>query len=605
LRTGLNTVGRNPTNDFCLREASVSSFHAEMTVLCMTLSTFRLNRAVQAAVAAGLMVAGSGAATANPFTYQGRLVDGGALAGGSYELTFRLFDQLAGGAQVGSTLVLAPVAVTNGLFTVNLDFGNSSFSGADRWLEMSARTNGSVAAPETLAPRHPITAVPYAIRALSGSGNAAELTTGTVPDARLSANIARISDLLSLSNSLAARLTALEGQLSGLPPAGVAAVSASPTDATLVGEGWVNFSSVPAPAWVNGSSVDAPTPRSGHSAVWTGQQWLIWGGTVGGGILSAVGAAYDPAADAWAPISQLNPPAARQGHSAVWTGTELIVWGGIGASGPLGTGGSYHPVTANWSTVSTTGAPAARQQHVAVWTGARMVVWGGRDAGGLLADGARFDPASSVWNSLPTASAPEARSGAAGVWTGTHLIVWGGQGALGELNSGALLPLSGGVTPGTWGAVNPSGAPGPRQGHTLVWTGSRLLVWGGKQGGTALNTGGIYDPATDSWAPLPTTGAPAARHAHVAVWTGEEMVVFGGQTGPSASSAVATGGAYNPTTGTWRPLTGAGNPVARSGASAAWTGTEFLVFGGASGAGPLAALQRLNPQPTWYFYRKP
>lgn len=33
LRTGLNTLGRNPTNDFCIHEASVSSFHAELTVL--------------------------------------------------------------------------------------------------------------------------------------------------------------------------------------------------------------------------------------------------------------------------------------------------------------------------------------------------------------------------------------------------------------------------------------------------------------------------------------------------------------------------------------------------------------------------------------------
>lgn len=194
---------------------------------------------------------------------------------------------------------------------------------------------------------------------------------------------------------------------------------------------------------------------------------------------------------------------------------------------------------------------------------------------------------------------------ATGLWTGTQFIVWGGTGELGELGTGAQLPLTGGSTPGAWSAVATSGAPTPRSGHTLVWTGSRMLVWGGKQGGVPVNTGASYDPAANSWTALPTTGAPAARFGHVAVWTGDEMVVFGGQTGPSTASALATGAAFNPATGQWRPLTSGGSPVARTQAVGAWTGSELLVFGGTSGGAPLAALQRLNPQPTWYFYRKP
>jgi len=571
----------------------------------MKLSHLRLMRAIDVALAGCLFAASAGMTQAAPFTYQGRLADGGSLANGNYELTFRLFNDASAGSAVGSPVVLAPVSVTNGLFTVNLDFGNGVFDGAARWLELAARTNGSVSAPETLLPRQPINAVPYAIRAFAGSGNAAELTSGTVPDARLSGNIARISDLLSLSNTLSARLAALEAQLNGLPPAGVAAVSANPADATLAGDGWVNFSSVPAPSWANGSTDGAPTARAGHAAVWTGQQWLVWGGAVGGGNLSSVGAAYDPVTDGWAAISQLNPPAARQGPSAVWTGSALLIWGGQGAAGALATGGSFNPVTANWSALPTSGAPAARQQHVTVWTGARMLVWGGRNATGVLADGGSFDPAGSSWASLPTSGAPEARLGAVGVWTGTQFLVWGGQGGLGELGSGARLPLSGGTTPGAWSAMTTTGAPGARVGHTMVWTGSRLLVWGGKQGGVGLNTGGSYDPVADTWTALPTVGAPTARFGHVAVWTGSEMVVFGGQTGPSANSAVATGAAFNPVTGAWRPLTGGGGPVARSGAAAAWTGSELLIFGGTGTAAPVGALQRLNPQPTWYFYRKP
>jgi N-acetylneuraminic acid mutarotase len=100
---------------------------------------------------------------------------------------------------------------------------------------------------------------------------------------------------------------------------------------------------------------------------------------------------------------------------------------------------------------------------------------------------------------------------------------------------------------------------------------------------------------------MPSANSPSPRSGHVAVWTGEEMLVFGGQT---ASGPTATGGAYNPTNNLWRALTLEGNPVPRTGATAVWTGAELAVFGGQSGLLPVAALQRLTPQPTWYFYRK-
>ena len=132
-----------------------------------------------------------------------------------------------------------------------------------------------------------------------------------------------------------------------------------------------------------------------------------------------------------------------------------------------------------------------------------------------------------------------------------------------------------------------------------------MIVWGGKNGGTFLNDGGLFDPATGLWAPVSTQGAPTARADAAVVWTGQEMLVFGGET---AGGATATGAAYNPVTNRWRPLSSEGNPVAplaRMGASAIWTGSEFVLFvGGEPGASPVAALKRLVPQPSWYFYRK-
>jgi hypothetical protein len=129
-----------------------------------------------------------------------------------------------------------------------------------------------------------------------------------------------------------------------------------------------------------------------------------------------------------------------------------------------------------------------------------------------------------------------------------------------------------------------------------------MIVWGGVRSDVFLGDGAIYDPAADQWVSLPMEGAPSPRGGHVAVWTGQEMLVFGGDT---ASGAVANGAAFNLATGRWRSLTTGGGPIPRSGAAAAWTGSELVAFGGVSGGQPVAALQRLNPQPTWYLYRKP
>jgi hypothetical protein len=558
-------------------------------------------------------------AAARPFTYQGRLADGTQLAAGAYELTFRLFDSATAGSQVGAAVVLPAVAVTNGLFTVQLDFGADAFNGADRWLELAAREQGAAGDPETLVPRQPVTAVPYALRAFTGSGDAGELTTGTVPDARLSPAIARTAELIVVSNqfsaqtaaltaqvdALSAAVTALSNQVAallptGLPP-GLAAASTDPADAALGALGWARFSTLDAPGWRNGAPADAPAARFAHATAWTGQQWLVWGGTVGGGVLSGNGAAYDPALDQWTPLSTINPPAARRGHTAVWTGEAMLVWGGFGGA-YLGTGAAYAPATLAWTPLATAGAPDGRDGHAAVWTGARMLVWGGRNAGGLLADGALYDPASDQWTALPATGAPAARLGAAGAWTGTQFLVWGGEGEGGELATGAVLPVSGGTAPGAWAAMAAAGAPSARTAHAAVWTGQRFIVWGGRAGGAPLGDGAAYDPVADAWTPLPATNAPAARAGHVAVWTGTEMLVFGGET---AGGASASGAAYDPAAGKWRTLSGAGPPLARTAMAGVWTGTELLVFGGTAGGAPLAALQRLDPSPAWHLFRKP
>ncbi|HWN98287.1 MAG TPA: hypothetical protein VNS63_03350, partial [Blastocatellia bacterium] len=107
------------------------------------------------------------------FTYQGRLTDAGGPANGAYDLQFKLYDALAGPTQVGATATLDDVAVSNGSFSVTLDFGAAAFPGTNRWLEIGVRPGVSTGAFTTLTPRQPITSTPYAINAAQLGGLAA------------------------------------------------------------------------------------------------------------------------------------------------------------------------------------------------------------------------------------------------------------------------------------------------------------------------------------------------------------------------------------------------------------------------------------------------
>ena len=163
-------------------------------------------------------------------------------------------------------------------------------------------------------------------------------------------------------------------------------------------------------------------------------------------------------------------------HTAVWTGSEMIVWGGCDGFSCLNTGGRYNPSTDSWTATSTTNAPAARYSHTAVWTGSEMIVWGGYD-------GWRFEHRRKI------------------------------QSQHRQLDS----------------HQHHQRARCPKR-HTAVWTEQRNDRLGRERLATRvyLNTGGRYNPGTDSWTATSTTNAPAARWGHTAVWTGSEMIVWGG-----------------------------------------------------------------------------
>lgn len=383
-------------------------------------------------------------------------------------------------------------------------------------------------------------------------------------------------------------------------PSGSLLVSILSADASLISAGYRLMMTLPAPGWVNGSSTNAPSARSSHSTVWTGTEMLVWGGLGSSGLPVNSGASYSAGTDVWTPMTTVGAPAARSAYSTVWSGTEMLVWGGLGASGNLGTGGRYSPGSLTWSAISTTGAPEARQKHVAVWTGSKMLVWGGLNIAGLLNDGGLYDPVANTWTALPTADAPEGRMSAVGVWANDRFIVWGGQGETGDLATGGQLLFTNGV-PSHWVAMNTTNAPDARSGHSAVWIGDKMFVWGGKNGGVVFGDGAAFCAHCDTWFPISSTNAPSPRYDASMIATATGFVVFGGA---NNGGELANGSTYDPTAGEWLPLSTLGSPSARAGGGGVWTGTEMVLFGGRSAGSAIASPQRLVPQPTWYFYRK-
>src|SRR5437899_9834832 len=96
------------------------------------------------------------------FTYQGRLNDAGSPANGTYDLRFRLYDALAAGTLISGPVTNLAVPVSNGLFTVKIDFG-SVFPGASRFMEIAARSNTVAVNFTAVTPRQELTPTPYAI----------------------------------------------------------------------------------------------------------------------------------------------------------------------------------------------------------------------------------------------------------------------------------------------------------------------------------------------------------------------------------------------------------------------------------------------------------
>ncbi|MFL6275229.1 MAG: BACON domain-containing protein [Blastocatellia bacterium] len=347
--------------------------------------------------------------------------------------------------------------------------------------------------------------------------------------------------------------------------------TAAPSPAFCTNDDW----------WTPTSLTNVPDARSTHTAVWTGSEMIVWGGVGSSGYLNT-GARYDPATDTWTAISLVNAPEARAEHQAIWTGSEMIVWGGHNAR-ELNSGGRYNPASDTWMPVSTINAPVGRRTHTIIWTGSEMIVWGGHVGyrGDGLSTGGRYNPATDIWTATSVNNVPSGREGHTAVWTGSEMIVWGGNVSANVTDTGGRYnPAS-----DTWTATSRVNDPYGRYHHSAIWSGNDMIVWGGfgynSQGQSYLDTGGRYNPASDTWTTTSTNLAPSLRGHHPAIWTGSEMVIWGGY--PTTN----TGGRYSPATNSWRVMDSAAAPSERNEHTVVWTGNEVIVWGGISSSSRL------------------
>ncbi len=312
--------------------------------------------------------------------------------------------------------------------------------------------------------------------------------------------------------------------------------------------------------------------------VWTGRQMLIFGRALKKPPAPwsvNVAAAFNPGTNTW---RRLRPPPGDTGnyegrYSAVWTGKEMLV------SGPL-TRLAFSPATNHWRQLPIN---AGVSDGIVVWTGREMIGWGGGCCGDASSAGAAYNPATNTRRKLPRSPLPPAQR-PIGAWTGRELIIL----VTGIDPDGKPYPASFAraaaynPTTNTWRRIAP--LPAPRGGATVVWDGHDVLVVGGtgprgtRAGAVLPRVGLAYNPATNRWRRL--APMPSGRQSAAAVWTGTRLLVWGGTTisgGPPQSPS--RGLAYNPATNRWSALPKA--PLhGRLDPTAVWTGHAMIVWGG-------------------------
>jgi hypothetical protein len=276
-----------------------------------------------------------------------------------------------------------------------------------------------------------------------------------------------------------------------------------------------------------------PTARVLPTAVWTGTVMVVWGGgDVAGTADYDSGSRYDPANNSWLAMTTLNAPAGRRGAYGFWTGSRVLFYGGTDHNGNSSAAVNlYDPVNNSWSNTTMQGAPSSRTDPVVGWSGSLLMLYGGRPGGNGASDNTfTLDVAANAWDRV--SNGPSPRYGAFGTWDGGLLMAWGGTTTT-ILNDGQVYDPS----IDKWAPTQTSGAPSARYAlnRQTGWT-ARIkpqasILLGGYGAMGYLTNGAVYNSTTNAWTPVSAWPSAASHLWGVGVWTGTELVLWGGRSG--------------------------------------------------------------------------
>jgi len=355
--------------------------------------------------------------------------------------------------------------------------------------------------------------------------------------------------------------------------------------------------------------------RTQEAAVWTGSDFLIWGGQSVSGQTGCPcstnmlgnGALFDPRTGKWTAIAK-SPLTPRDGVASVWTGHVALMWGGQTedtASNPVDSNGGavFDPSTGRWSSIPT--APLLpRFDATGIWTGKEAIFIGGNSPPGATAsstsygvdlDAAAYDPATRHWARLP--DLPTKGLGSAlsltAVWTGHELITWSSfqtttaVGDKGEQIRNRQLGAE--WMPGrrSWKALLSPPDSIVTAGGTSSWLDRRDVVIGGSGCVGAMScpapitsTAEFFNPANNTWQLGPE--APIFIRPDLIVSTGTALVLINESTeisGPNLHFSPGDGTLFEPTKRTIPSLPAVPRDIIGPSSSLIWTGHSLLMWG--------------------------
>jgi hypothetical protein len=320
--------------------------------------------------------------------------------------------------------------------------------------------------------------------------------------------------------------------------------------------------------------------RTANSAVWTGEEFITWGATAGStDRLAFDGAAYSPSSNEWHVLP--DPGLATWvGYEQVWTDEELVIWGtsesGLGGE----TGLAYDPVANTWREVASNPDFSVIDT---VWTGEEILVLGQSGEPEYSTLLASYHPENDSWDNL---APPPQDLGIFQLtaWANGRLLAWADDAVDDQFDNRIARGLAYNPRADAWEEL-PRAPLAGRWGHTAVWTGSEVLMFGGTGESGEVRDGAAYDPAAGTWRTIPDVPL-APSFNQIAVWSGADVLVWGGQAQIAEGAGFITysdGAAYNPEFDSWRPLATAPVKVKGDTYSASGDDAGGMIIWGTSG----------------------